>query len=139
VKAVSPHPTASPERTIDGSCDPNGQSLHAAAEGRRSLRLDEQMHVIHLDAELQNAEAVVGRHRECAADRAEQARSAKGPDARARAQRHVHRASCVVQRPPSMHDGSSAGRRLPTGPVATAAAGTNELELAHDLNRALLS
>ena len=57
--AIGPDRTVPSKHTIDGPCNANGQPLNAAPEARRSLRLDEQMHVIPLDAEMKDAELVV--------------------------------------------------------------------------------
>jgi hypothetical protein len=75
VVSIGPHPPASPEHTIDGPRNANGETLHAAPEVRRPFRLDEQMHMIHLDTEMKNAELVVGRHGQRMPDGAEEPRS----------------------------------------------------------------
>lgn len=53
VVPIGPDRTVPSKHTIDGPCNANGQPLNAAPEARRSLRLDEQMHVIHLDTDME--------------------------------------------------------------------------------------
>ena len=137
--AIAPYASASAKRSIDGPCDADGETLNAASETRRSLRLDEEMHVIHLDAEMENAKRVVGCARHRVTNGAEWSRAAQRRDVGAGAQCHVHGTARVVQRPRPMHDGSPSRRRLPAGPGTTIAPGANQFELVHHLIRALLS
>ena len=57
---------------VDVLRNANGEPLNTASEARRRVRLDEQVHVIALDAELDDAKSVPARRRQRAADGGEQ-------------------------------------------------------------------
>lgn len=56
--AIRPHASAASERAIDGLGDADEETLEAARKARRSIRLDEQMHVVTLHAEMNDPESV---------------------------------------------------------------------------------
>jgi hypothetical protein len=77
VEAIRPHSTAAPERAVDGLGDANGETLNATSETRGRVRFNEQMHVIALDAELENPEPVAARGGQRTADGREDATLSK--------------------------------------------------------------
>src|SRR5262245_62047821 len=58
VISVEPDPPSPTKRAVDGFRKANGESLNAALEYQGCVRLDEQVDVIVLDAELKHSEAV---------------------------------------------------------------------------------
>ena len=62
VISVAPDWTPSAQCTIDRACNANSQTLNAVSEVRSSLRLHKQMHVVHLNTEVENTELVRCRH-----------------------------------------------------------------------------
>jgi hypothetical protein len=71
---------------------------------RRPLRLDEQMHVIRLNAELEDAEFVIGGLGQRMAYDGKQDPSAEGTDTGGRAQRRVDGIPCMMRWSGSVHD-----------------------------------
>jgi len=55
---VRPNSAAPGEDAVDGPSHANGQTLETAHEGRVSVSLDDEMHVIRLHAEVQEAKGV---------------------------------------------------------------------------------
>ena len=58
--AITPHRTATAERTVHRFGHPDSQTLDTVPETARPLRLDEEVDVVGLDAEVQQPEDVVG-------------------------------------------------------------------------------
>jgi hypothetical protein len=56
VISVSPNRAATVEGSVHSLGNPDGETLKAAAKTRRTIRFDEQVHVIALDAELKEPE-----------------------------------------------------------------------------------
>ena len=139
VIAVRPHRSVPAERPIDGACNANGEALYAASELRCSLRFDEEMHVVRLHAELDDAEAVVGRRRESPTHDAEHPAIAQARDGANGTQGHVHRTTRIVRCASAMHHRASTGTWLASGGRALPAPGANELNLAHHLIGAVIS
>ena len=55
MKALGPKASAPPEDSVHAFGDPNGKALEPARESAAIQRLDEQVHVIALDGEVQYA------------------------------------------------------------------------------------
>jgi hypothetical protein len=68
VEAIRPHATMACERGVDGLGDANGESLDPTRESRGRVRFDEQVDVVVLNAELENAKTLTGRGGQGAAD-----------------------------------------------------------------------
>ncbi len=60
VVAIAPHCPAPPENPVHGLRHPHSEPLAPPGEARRALRLDEEMQVIRLDAEVQHPERPPG-------------------------------------------------------------------------------
>jgi len=58
--AVGPHRPPSAEQSVHEAGDPDGQPAHTTLEPRRPIRFHQQVQMILLNAELENAEAPVG-------------------------------------------------------------------------------
>ena len=71
VVPISPHASCAPERAVDGSCYPDRKSLDTSLEPRRLVRFRQQVQMILLHAEMENAEAMVAGGPERSPDRAE--------------------------------------------------------------------
>jgi hypothetical protein len=70
--AIAPDRAAPPEHAIHGLGHPHREPLTAAGEASRALRLDEEMHMIGLNTEMQEPEGAGGASAECAADGTEE-------------------------------------------------------------------
>jgi len=75
VVAIGEDATAPVERTVDGTCDPNGKPADAAGQSLPVVGLDDEVDVIVLDAELQDAKPRV---RRCAERASHGAKNAVG-------------------------------------------------------------
>jgi hypothetical protein len=93
VIAIAPHGAAASERTIDGPRDTNGETANTADESVAVVRLRDQVQVIVLNAEVDDAEAVPRSHGKGTADRRKDAGGPQAGDCRTGAQRDVHRMS----------------------------------------------
>jgi hypothetical protein len=60
VVAITPHRPATAERTVHRLRHPDGQTLDPVTEAGGPFRLDEEMDVVALDAEMQEPEDVGG-------------------------------------------------------------------------------
>jgi hypothetical protein len=68
---VAPHFSASPSSAIDRPREPNGYAAETAREGRRVVRLDDQVYVIGLHRKVHDAKPRTGRASDCAPQRNE--------------------------------------------------------------------
>src|SRR5262245_59254334 len=107
VVAVREH-RSSPPRTglpfADGGIEVLGRrdlkALHARSEGMLVVRLDEQVDVIVLDTQLDDAEVLAARRRQCGlADSLIDAAAAQVANGGDRPQRDVHRVAGMQERP----------------------------------------
>ena len=116
----SPH-TATSERAVHGLRDARSGPLHAAHEARRLVRLHQQMQMIGLNAELQNAKVRSGCSDERRTNRLVRSRRAQGRQPRRCTQRHVCRTSRNVRVAATVRNGATALRGLASGAWSWAA------------------
>jgi hypothetical protein len=112
MESVGPDPTSPPQRSIDCLRNTYRQPLHAGAESARIVRFDEQMNVIGLHAELQEAKPGGGRSRQGSSHHAEYGVAAQRAELRSRPQRDVRWAPRNMPRPRTMRDCASPRARL---------------------------
>ena len=60
VVAVAPHASGATERTVHRLRHPDGQPLDASPDAAGPVRLDEEMNVVSLDAEMKQPEDIAG-------------------------------------------------------------------------------
>lgn len=141
MKAVTPHPPASSEDAVHALRDADGKSLKAARERAAIQCLNDEMHVIALNGEVQNAQAAVRCPRQAMPDggkerlRAQRRQPLRGP------QRDMHRVARIVGGARSVRDADLPPRRLsPGAPTLPSPCSRAELQLdrklPHDLNEA---
>jgi hypothetical protein len=95
--AIGPDSSRQTQRAIDRLRHPDREPLDSASKCDGIVRFDEHVHVIQLDAEVQHTETAAGRMREGATDRAEDVGTPQRRQTGARPQRHVRRATAIVQ------------------------------------------
>jgi len=98
IPPIPPAPTP-PQHTVDRAGDADGEALHAASEPRRRIRLDQQVEMIGLDAELEDAERVARGGAEGASDCGEKCVTAKRWQPAPQTERDVDAA--IVSRSPA--------------------------------------
>ena len=99
VIAILPHGAAPAEGAVDRPCYADGEAAKAPAERPRIVRLDDEMHMIVLHAELEDSEAAVGGRGEGTADGREDPLGSQATDRRTRAQGDVQGVRGGVRRP----------------------------------------
>jgi len=120
------------EYTVHGLRHPDGEPAHAALELRRPVRLDQQMHMISLDAEVKNPEARCAGGGQCAACGNEEMPGPEGRHGGGRSQGEMSRAVAIMGRARSVRYRAAPGGWLAAGPIAAAAPGAGaEFELLH--------
>src|SRR5689334_12396611 len=116
---VGPHLPASAERAIDRLGNSDRETLNTAPESAR-LRLDEEMDVVVLDAEVEHPKRFGRRLAEAGADGTEDVTAPERRNFHARSKGDVHRPPTIVSRTPSMKNvPPTRGRRSPR-PVTSA-------------------
>jgi hypothetical protein len=109
------------------------KALHADSEGALVIRLDQQVDVIVLDAQLDDAEVLATRRRQRGLSNGLVGTAAtKLPDRRDHAQRDVHGIPSVQERPLLVRRARPLALRRTTGAAALAAARREQL-LLHEL------
>jgi hypothetical protein len=118
------------KHTVARSCRTDRQSLDAACEPARVVGLDQQVHVITLDGELQDTEHRVRGVRDRRANGNEETVGAKRRQTHARPQRHVHRTAPIVHRAALVRHATATRCRLPARTLArpTPAGGLAKIE-----------
>ena len=130
VVSVPPHRAAAPAEPVHEAGYPDGQPAHTTLEPRRPIRFDQQVQMILLDAELQNAKARRRARAKRGLDRHEKALAPERGDIDRGAERHVGRTARVVRSAATMRHVAPPGIRLPTRAVAPATPGLrSKLEL----------
>jgi hypothetical protein len=130
VKTIHPDASVATERTVDGFGDADGESLEPAGESHGRVRFDEQVQMVPLDAEVNNAETHAARGRQGATDGHKRPILAKRRKAGDRAQRHVCRTTTVVGRAAVMRHIATAGGGLAPGAASATSPGPDrELQL----------
>jgi hypothetical protein len=126
-----PDAAAHPEHAIDGARHADGRALHAAYEPRRLIRLHQQMEMIGLHREMEEAEAVPRSCAKGAGDCAESSVATKRGQPRPHAERDMRGMPWDVRAAPLVRSRTPAGPRLASGAAPSAAPGVNhELQLA---------
>jgi hypothetical protein len=113
VIATAPDPPAPTGGAVDGLGAPSRQPLQPAHERGRLVALDDEMDVIALHREMNDAERGFGGSRERSAQDWKNARRSEDGNRVARAQRDVHGPSRVVPGPRSMRGARPRSEELP--------------------------
>jgi hypothetical protein len=125
-----PHASTPPQDAVDGAGHANGEALHTAHEPPRRVRLHQQMQMIGLNAEMQEAEGIARGCPESALDSGEQTIAAERRQATPQTERHMHRTAGIVRRPAAMWHRATTGAGLAPGSWPTPAPGADvKLEL----------
>lgn len=119
--AIAPHTAAATEHAVDGTRDADGKALHAAHESGPCIGFDEEVDMIPLHAELENAKAQRRACGERVADYDEHAVTPKGWQAGPGSQRDVGWATGLMRHPAPMRNRSPSARGLAARTVAAAA------------------
>jgi hypothetical protein len=116
--------------SVDGACYADCQPLDTTDESRRPVCFDQEMHMVDLDAKLEEAKARSGRCGQGRTHDCEKAPFAEGWDAGLRTQRHVNRAADFVGGPPAMWHRAASRPRWTAGTTTRPAPGSEgEIEL----------
>jgi hypothetical protein len=97
--------------------------LDPLREPSRFVRLDEKMHVVALNGEVQNPKRIARGGRQRSGDRGEHPIGTERGQIPGCPQRHVDRTPCDVRAPRAVRNATPAGRGLPSGIGAGAAPG----------------
>jgi hypothetical protein len=98
VIATSPNRAFSLQDPIDRASHPNGHPRHTSGERRLVVGLDEEMYVVALHGEMQQAKPRPSRARESAANRGKDRLSAQTREPAFGSQRHVNRLPSTMHR-----------------------------------------
>jgi hypothetical protein len=113
---VRPHRSAPTDDAIHRLRDAYRETSDSPLESRRRVRLDEQVDVIRLSAELAHAEARVAGGAERALDRGKDPIAPERGNTGPRPQSDVRRAVPLMRRATAMRDRATTGRRFSAGP-----------------------
>ena len=119
--AVVPDLSAAAEQAIDRLRHANDESLDAAAERGAAVGFEEQVHVIVLHAEVENAEVLLRSLAKRSAYGPEDVFAPEGRDTIGGAESDVDGAVPIMCWPPSMRHPPPAKRRLAASSIASAA------------------
>src|SRR5262245_44735534 len=100
--AVVPKRATTTDQAIHEARDPNSQSSHPTLELRRPVRFYQQVQMILLDAELQNAEAIRRARAQRVLDWNQEAFVPEGGDVSASPQGNVGRTARIMRSAPKM-------------------------------------
>jgi hypothetical protein len=127
---VGPDRATPPAHAIHEAGDPDGQPANTTLERRRPVRFHQQVEMILLNAELQNAEAIVCPGAQGVLDLGEEPFASEGRNVSAGPQRDMGRTSRLVRGAPLVRDVSPAFLALASSAVARATPGPgSELQL----------
>jgi len=130
VITVTPHAAPAAENPVDGLRKADGEPLEGARERAVLCNLDEEMDVIALHGELQDAEAAARSRGETASNGREDTVPAQRGQSALRAEGDMGRVTGVVRRPAPVRDTDSVAGGLAAGTGATPAPRARaELEL----------
>jgi len=130
VIATSPDASPPPEGPIDSFGEPDDESLYPSRERPSPVRLNNEMNVVGLYGEVEDADSVPRAPGEAAPERQEQVITAQRGEVGASAERHVRRMPWHVIRPRTVGNADLPARGLPAGAGSAAAPGGRaELEL----------
>jgi hypothetical protein len=111
------------ERPVAGSRGTDRQSLDTLREPSPVVRLDEEMHVVALNRNVQNTERIVRGGGQRGGERSEHGIGTERRQVCACPQRHVDRAAWDMRTACAVRDAASPGRGLPSGAGTRAAPG----------------
>jgi hypothetical protein len=141
--AGAPDAPAAAQRPIHRAGEAYRETLDAARQATGVLRFDDQMHVICLHRELDDAKIVVGRARKRGPDGREDPAGAETAERGHRPQGDVHGMRRAVRGSRGVPDDAAAGSALPTctGPAPSPGAADRErqLQCARHLDSALIA
>jgi hypothetical protein len=121
-----------PKRAVHRLRHPDRETAHAALETRRLVRLHQQVQMVRLDTEVQDAEPIAARFRQRASRGDEEVSAPEGGHGGAGAQRHVDWTMAIVGDATAMGDRTTSRRSLATGALASSTPAPNrKLELLH--------
>ena len=134
MKAVAPDAPTRAEQPVDAPRDSNGEPLHAARERSPVARFDEEVEMIVLNREMNDAKPLSACERDASANLAKENALAKGRKPAPRAERDVNRMSPRMPLARAMGDRRPPpGPPLPPRPVSRASPRVKfDLELPHD-------
>jgi hypothetical protein len=142
VEAIRPHAPVTAARAVHSLGDADRQSLDPSREPHGRIRLDQQVHVVALDAEVDDPEAVAARGEQGRTYRSEDATLSKRRKSRRRPQRHVRGTAPIMDDASDVRDQATTWSGLPPG-AATAATprrdGKLELSRRRHLNLAYIT
>jgi len=128
--SIPPYAASPSEDAVDSLGDPDGEPAHTALEGRRRLRLYQQVQMIFLNAELEDPESWCARRPQGDLDRCEEAGASQAGQPGGRPQRHVGRTPTVVRDASTVRDAAAPWCGLSSGAApATAPGSQGEFEL----------
>ena len=113
--SIRPYPATASEDAVHRLGDPNREAANTALEPRRLLRLYQQMHMIMLNAVLQDPEPRGAGRGQCSADRDEWTIASERGDVRGGPQCHVRGAAMVMRNATPMRHVTSTWRSLSAG------------------------
>lgn len=113
--ARSPHTTVTPELPVHRFGEANREPLQPSTEAEWPIGLDEQMHVIALQAEVEHAKVFAIRRAERALENLGESIIPEGRNVDTRTQRDMGRTMTIVRGPATMRHRGSTERRLATG------------------------
>jgi len=119
--AVCKDLSAAAKRAIDRLRHADGESLQTPAQCDRTVRFDEQMDVIALHAEVQEAKSCPGNSYQCFTHGTENVVATQRRQILAGPERHVDRTVRIVRLPSSVGDAPSPGSRLTSSAFSPAA------------------
>jgi hypothetical protein len=127
VMAIAPDHSVSAESAIHRPCNADRKSLESACERRGPVRLHQQVQMIRLHRELEDAKARSRRSGECPANGSEEPSISQRGYSRPDSQRRVRRTSGIVRHPTAMRNAGTASRcRLPARSGSTATPRAND-------------
>lgn len=124
VISIPPHGSAPAKHPVHRAGHADNQASDPSPERSLIISLDDQMEVIVLHTEVEQAEGIVGRSGECALNQGKHPLGAQAADGLRRAKRHVYRLRGDVRRPGDVcHAGAPTESRLASGSCTRATPG----------------
>ena len=123
--AVAPHGAPPSEDPIDRLRDAYGEPADSSLERRGIAGLDDEVQMVALHAEVQDAEARGARRAQRVLDRNEDPMGSEGGNGGCRPQGHVRRAMSLVRDPAAVRDRAAPGSGLAPGAASSTAPGAD--------------
>jgi hypothetical protein len=121
---IRPDRPATPAHAVHEAGNSDGQPAHTTFEPRLPVRLYQQVQMILLDAELQNAESLRRSREQGVPYWPKESFAPEGREVVARAERNMDRTARLMWGAPNVRNVSTPRLALPTGVVARAAPGS---------------